>query len=228
MPVKNYGVLKGIAIDKNMEREDKESPHYQILMTGAENEKYRIAVNAKSVSGQTELLYLVDEEFDASAITILPTMDNGYTPINENNREIALDYIRSELFDSSKMKKLPSTKPGLENDLHDLLNKYIPKAINEEATVYIYGSKWEPKSGEKTDKVFDFSPPIGMHNVHMNQGNPNPGDHADDNGIWQDGGILIQYTDKWVAIFLAFQSQSWCTDEDGQPTRNCTHMEREE
>ncbi|WP_144467413.1 YukJ family protein [Bacillus toyonensis] len=225
MPVENYGVLKGTAIDKNMEREDKKSPHYQIMMTGEENEKYRIAVNAKSISGQPELLYLVDEEFDASAITILPTMDNGYTPITESNREIALDYIRSNLFDSSKMKKLPSTKPGEDNDLHDLLNKYIPKAIKEGSTVYIYGSKWGPD--QETDKVFDFSPSNGMHNVHMNQGNPKPGEFADDNGIWHDGGILIQFNEKWVAIFLAFQSQSWCTSEEGHPTRKCTHMERE-
>ncbi|MDA2299538.1 YukJ family protein [Bacillus cereus] len=223
MPVRNYGVLKGIAIDKNMEREDRKSPHYQILMIGEQNTKYRIAVNAKSIKGQPELLYLVDEEFDASAITILPTMENGYTPINENNREIALDYIRSELFDSSKMEELPSTQPGLDNDLHDLFNKYIPKAINEEATVYIYGSKWGPE--HKADKVFDFSPSNGMHNVHMNQGNPKNGKFAGDNGTWHDGGILIQFEDKWVAIFLAFQSQSWCTDEDGHPTEQCTHLD---
>ncbi|HDR7713113.1 TPA: YukJ family protein [Bacillus cereus] len=233
MPVENYGVLKGIAIDKNMEREDRRSPHYQILMTGEENNKYRIAVNAKSVSGQPELLYLVDEEFDASAITILPTMDNGYTALNESNREIALDYIRSTLFDASQMKTLPATDPGLDNDLHDLLNKYIPKAIKEEATVYIYGSMWEPDPDEISDKVFDFSPPIGIHNVHMNQGNEDiPGtdeDFAGDNGIYQDGGILIQYrNNQWVAIFLAFQSQSWCTDDRGYPTRRCSHMEREE
>lgn len=228
MPVKNYGVLKGIAIEKKEEREDKESPHYQILMIGEDNVKYRIAVNAKSISGQPELLYLVDEKFNASAITILPTMDNGYRSINENNKEIALDYIRSHLFDPSKMKTLPADLEGENNDLNDLLNKYIPKAIKEEATIYIYGSKFGPE--KKEDKVFHFQPTNGMHNVHMNQGNEDkPGDKKDfsgDNGIYHDGGILIQYKDNhWVGIFLAFQSQSWCTDNRGYPTEICDHTQ---
>lgn len=229
MPVEHYGVLKGIAIDKEEERDDLESPHYQILMIGEENVKYRIAVNVQSIAEQPELLYLVDEEFDASAITILPTMDNGFKSIDENNKEIALDYIRSQLFDPAKMKTLPSDLKGKNNDLHDLFNKYIPKAINEEATIYIYGSKFSNKR-EKKDKVFGFKPVKGMHNVHMNQGNEDkpPGikDHAGDNGIYHDGGILIQYNDNhWVAIFLAFQSQSWCTDDRGFPTEFCDHTQ---
>ncbi len=45
----------------------------------------------------------------------------------------------------------------------------------------------------------------------MNQGNVEK--WKGDNGIWQDGGILIQFEkeEEWVGIFLAFQSQSWCT-----------------
>lgn len=60
----------------------------------------------------------------------------------------------------------------------------------------------------------------------MNQGNV--GQWKRDNGIWQDGGILIHFEqeDKWVGIFLAFQSQSWCTDENGdaiKPVEECGH-----
>jgi len=54
----------------------------------------------------------------------------------------------------------------------------------------------------------------------MNQGNPTGGGHAGDNGVWQDGGLLLWFpdADRWVAIFLAFQSQSWHTDDrTGQP-----------
>jgi hypothetical protein len=33
--------------------------------------------------------------------------------------------------------------------------------------------------------------------------------------VWQDGGLLFHFPDtaQWVAIFLAFQSQSWHTDD---------------
>jgi hypothetical protein len=47
----------------------------------------------------------------------------------------------------------------------------------------------------------------------MNQGNVAP--FLGDDGVWQDGGIVLQFpsTQQWVAIFLAFQSQAWHTDD---------------
>ncbi len=222
MAVENYGMIKGIPVDSRMER-DLDKPHYQIHMIGEKNVHYRIAVNVMSSSEKSEVLYLVDEHFDASAITILPTMKHGYTKINESNREIALDYIRGNLFDPSEMKPLPHDVIGPDNDLNELLDKYIQIAINEKATMYVYGSKFGLDNGE--DWVFGFTPPNGMHNVHMNQGNEKNGSWANDNGIWHDGGILIEYENRWVAIFLAFQSQSWCTDDSGHPTAECDHNE---
>ncbi|WP_053436219.1 DUF2278 family protein [Sporosarcina globispora] len=126
MPVENYGVLKGIVIDAKEERDDN-TPHYQIHMVGEEDVHYRIAVNVMSSSEESVLLYIVDEEYDASAITHLPTMEHGYTSIDESNRgEIGLDYIRGDLFDPSIMNTLPYDIEGPNNDLNDLLSKYVP------------------------------------------------------------------------------------------------------
>lgn len=68
--------------------------------------------------------------------------------------------------------------------------------------------------------------PSGIHDIHMNQGNVES--HTPEDGIWQDGGILFHYrnTDTWEAVFLAFQSQSWCTDEHGhaiKPVEECSY-----
>ena len=52
----------------------------------------------------------------------------------------------------------------------------------------------------------------------MNQGNRD--EHWHDNGIWSDGGLIFQWPsgiDRWSAIFLAFQTQSWHTDDRGNP-----------
>jgi Uncharacterized conserved protein (DUF2278) len=48
----------------------------------------------------------------------------------------------------------------------------------------------------------------------MNQGDMDGG-WKDEDGIWQDGGIILHYPDedKWVAIFLAFQSQCFHTED---------------
>ncbi|EEM80937.1 YukJ family protein [Bacillus thuringiensis] len=224
MPVENYGVLKGIVMDSKEER-DNNTPHYQIHIEGEEGVNYRVAVNVMSSSAQSEVLYLADDNFNAEAITILPTMDNGYTPIDNDNQEIALDYIRSNLFDPKLMKALPHDRTGPDNDLNDFMHKYIKKAKAEKATVYVYGSKFGPENNR--DRVFNFRPTNGMHNVHMNQGNDKHGRWGRDNGVLHDGGILIQFENNWVAIFLAFLSQSWCTDEDGHPTEQCTHLDRQ-
>jgi hypothetical protein len=47
----------------------------------------------------------------------------------------------------------------------------------------------------------------------MNQGNSQQ--FRGDDGVWQDGGLLLHYPAQlqWVAIFLAFQSQAWHTDD---------------
>ncbi len=47
----------------------------------------------------------------------------------------------------------------------------------------------------------------------MNQAND--ASHAQEDGVWQDGGLLIEFPDeqRWVAIFLKFQSQGWHSDD---------------
>jgi hypothetical protein len=48
----------------------------------------------------------------------------------------------------------------------------------------------------------------------MNQSNAGP--FAADDGVWQDGALLLHFpgaAEQWVAIFLKFQSQGWHTDD---------------
>jgi hypothetical protein len=53
----------------------------------------------------------------------------------------------------------------------------------------------------------------------MNQGNPAPPQGQkqwyNDNGPWQDGGLIFEFPrqKEWVAAFMKFQSQSWHTDD---------------
>src|SRR5262249_15994421 len=92
------------------------------------------------------------------------------------------------------------------------LEHYIQRAIDEEgALVYAFGQRWGPE--QQSDKIFGFTPGNGVHDIHMNQGNV--GRFVGDDGVWQDGGLLISLPalNQWVAIFLAFQSQAWHTDD---------------
>jgi uncharacterized protein YukJ len=173
----------------------------------------------KSIS---EVLYIADDQYDTKAITILQTLKNGFTRINQRNRDISLDYIRGNIIKNRKeMVPLPQNIDGPSNDLNDFIHEYIKNSKSNNDIIYVFGSKFE--SENKEDSIFGFEPEQGIHDVHMNQGNY--GSWKKDNGIWQDGGILLQKEDKWIAIFLAFLTQSWCTDEQGNPKKQCTYKD---
>ena len=92
------------------------------------------------------------------------------------------------------------------------MDRIIQAAVAEEdAFVCAFGQRWGPENVR--DKIFGFLPGNGIHDIHMNQGNS--GSFARDNGVWQDGGLLVFFpsTGKWSAIFLKFQSQTWHTDD---------------
>src|SRR6185503_559346 len=85
-----------------------------------------------------------------------------------------------------------------------------------------FGERWGPEA-QKKDKYFGFLPGNGIHDIHMNQGNV--GQFTSDDGVWQDGALMIHVPatlaadgstlspEQWVAVFLAFQSQAWHTDD---------------
>lgn len=209
MPLKRYGVLKGKAIDSINGMG--QSPHFQVLIVDDEL-KHRIAVNVKSQVAPSELLYYVDENFDHSIIDELEDLSFGFHELESKPGGMALDYIRGNHFDTSKMKPLPHDIPGPDNDLNELIHKYIAKAIGmENSAVYAFGQKWGPEN--KRDKYFGFKPGSGIHDIHMNQGNSEK--WKDDDGVYQDGGLIIHLPDEdsWVAVFLAFQSQCFHTDD---------------
>lgn len=211
MPLKRYGVLKGRAISAKRE-EDQSSPHYQIHIQ-AGSTHYRIAVNVKSQLSPSELLFLVDDHFQHPITANLSSLEDEFTLLSSKPGGQAVDFIRGNLFDRSEMRLLPPNLPGPDNDLSDRIEHYVTRAIQEmDARVYAFGERWGPEGG-KADKIFGFRPGNGIHDIHMNQGNDMS--HKSDDGVWQDGALLLHFpsTQQWVAVFLAFQSQAWHTDD---------------
>ncbi|MFL5800683.1 MAG: DUF2278 family protein [Roseiflexaceae bacterium] len=210
MPLQHYGVLKGRAIAARRE-DGANTPHYQVHIA-ADEAHYRIAVNVQSQSTPSELLFLVDDQFRHPISAQLGDLPQGWSPLPSQPGGVALDFIRGNLFNRLDMRRLPSSLPGPDNDLSDQLEHYIARAIREDqALVYAFGQRWGPET--QADKIFGFRPGNGVHDIHMNQGNVPP--FLGDDGVWQDGGLLIGFAapEQWVAIFLAFQSQAWHTDD---------------
>jgi uncharacterized protein YukJ len=210
MPLASYGVLAGRVVDQRAEG-GTDSPHYQIRVRGGEAD-FRVAVNVLSQERPAELLYVADENFRHPVTQSLPGLQDGFTPLASQPGGMALDYIRANLFDRQQMQPEPASAPGPDNDLADKLDHFVRRAAADPAArLYAIGQRWGPET--IPDKIFGFRPGNGVHDVHMNQGNSQR--FGQDDGVWQDGGLLLHYPaqDQWVGIFLAFQSQVWHTDD---------------
>jgi uncharacterized protein YukJ len=221
MPLRSYGVLSGAVVDIRREGST-DTPHYQIHLVDNAGTHYRVAVNVQSQQAPSELLYLVADDFQHPLTAALPAAGTGWTRLPAGPGGANLDYIRANLFDPSAMRLLPPDVTGPDNDLADLLDHYLQRAQGDsQVTAFVFGERWGPEPAT-TDKVFGFLPGNGVHDVHMNQGNT--GRFRSDDGVWQDGGLLLHLAaeSRWIAIFLAFQSQAWHTDDTTGHTLDAT------
>jgi uncharacterized protein YukJ len=212
MPLQGYGVLGARAVERRREGSS-DTPHYQLRLVDEQSTSYRIAVNVKSQESPSDLLYLVDDHLQHPVTTALQGLPAGWNALPSRPGGPNLDYVRGNLFDPAQLRSLPPEVTGPDNDLADLLDHYVQRAIGDpEARVWAFGQRWGPEDGTR-DKAFDFLPGNGVHDIHMNQGNS--ARFRRDDGVWQDGGLLLHFPgeDRWVGIFLAFQSQALHTDD---------------
>ena len=215
MPLVTYGVLKGTVVGHLRDADD--DHHYQILVLAGKT-MHRIATNVKSSAPKapSTVLFLSTTTLPQTLTDRLTALNVGYKALPSKPGGLALDYLRSGVVKTGSMKPVPPDAPGADNDLKDLLETAVVKAMKEEGSViYALGAKWGPEKG-KPDQYFKFSPGNGIHDIHMNQGNS--GKYKKDNGTFQDGALFVAYPGgKWRAFFFAFQSQSFKTDDKGNP-----------
>jgi uncharacterized protein YukJ len=231
MPLRNYGVPKGKAILGKRPGAGR-TPHYQVqVLAGVDH--FRIAINVLSQTSPPDLLFILNEDFKHPVTNGLTELSDGLTTVPCQPGGHALDFVRGNLFKRAAMKTLPPFRQGPDNDLVDRIDSHIQRAIDDhEASIFAFGEHWGPGDSSQAypdtgpDRYFGFTPQRGIHDIHMNQGNA--GRFRKDDGVYQDGGILIHFPalaaadgqpgwpEHWVAFFAAFQSQSWHTDnKDG-------------
>jgi uncharacterized protein YukJ len=207
MPIPHYGLLRARPL-----RGQRGRTHFHILC-GVDDVRYRVSVNVQSDESPSELRYCVVEPFTHPLTQQLQHSVSGFTPVTAQPGGVALDFVRRPPFEPRAMRLLPADVPGPNNDLSDLLQGHVNRAIQDpRGHVYALGSRWGPEV-RVPDRVFGFTPGNGVHDIHMNQGN-HPR-FAGDDGPWQDGALFVQLEHQWLAVFLAFQSQSWRTDGHG-------------
>ncbi len=220
--VPSYGVLRGVVVQHGREDGDASSPHLQLIVE-AKGERWRCAINvlssdAKASPEEKEVRFaIVDPLTSHPILGRLGDLAEGFTPLPQRKTGSTLDFVREPLFKPEDMRHLPFFGPGVGDDLQDLLEVYVNKAEGKPAAtaeVFVWGSKFSGGAPRPADKQFKTKQ--GVHNVHMNQGNP-AGSFFGDNGIFQDGGVIFRFPDRIVGVFLRFESQTFQTDDTGAP-----------
>lgn len=216
------------------------NPHYVILVDAGNGKEFKIVTNVKSDSSLAGpegyyLLYAWSQYFVHPMCADLQGMDPG---LHRAGFPL-LDYVHDPaLVDLTRMRPVPVDAPGQMNDCNDILNRMLGIDTSAQPRAYLYQGTGHsevrdayPPTQEVTVYGFGFGFPdqSGLHETHMNQGNPkitqggghgqggHVKDHSKENGVNQDGAVVIQVGGKFQAFFAAFQTQKVPTDSNGYP-----------
>jgi uncharacterized protein YukJ len=212
-----YGVLRA-TVDRfkreNVAPGSSRSPHLQIRVIDGHGHPWRIPVNVRSGDPQKSLVifHRADPLLSHPIVASLNSIPPGLTDLNNRPRSAsnALDYLRAPLFDFPTGIALPPTGPGTDDDLQDVVSRQLTELKLHNGELFAFGSHFhdpQPKPGIDTE----FGTKDGMHDIHMNQGNA-PHEHDEDNGVFNDGGLILKFPDRVTGLFFRFKTQFLPTD----------------
>jgi len=209
-----YGVLRGRP-DRYKREDNASTPHLQIRVLENSGQPWRIAVNVQSDSGSNVAFWVVDPLVGEPLLASLPAQPSGFATV-QKNADHALDYVKAPMFDWKLGRVLPPSGNANSDDLQDLLSLYLDQCKQAGGEVYAFGAKFDQNLHKPIDIEFGNTDGLhGIHDIHLNQGNV--GSHAGDNGAFHDGGLILAFPDRYLGLFLGFQSQLIPTDAAGNP-----------
>lgn len=217
MPLPDYGVLVGTLNHFNREDPDNYGSWYHgKLYVDAPNGQYEGAVDVSTPSGvkvEYRVVYALDQKLFSTVSSLAP----GWHQLARTPVSGALDYIRSPLLHPRR---------GCVTVVYSPLVEWINRLLRQES------ERWTESTGDNALNILDslltvggriyvFGAPytsgLGVHDIHMNQGDP-PGQFQKLDGIWQDGGTIVERPDGELVAFLTkFATQSLNTDANGLP-----------
>ncbi|HYJ68169.1 MAG TPA: DUF2278 family protein [Nocardioidaceae bacterium] len=203
--------------------------------------QYEAALDVDTPSGVGVSYRLVDD-LTTQDIPPLAALPDGFTTLASSPASGALDYVRSPiLLDGWVVRQLRWRIGGLRSRWHreawgptplDLVVDRLHRSLHRWWRWRWRSFPWISSDGDNAldvleaqlptaARIYIFGEPFetgrGVHNVHMNQGDP-PGSHQDENAIWQDGAVLVERANGSVAIWqVKFNTQSLHTGDDGLP-----------
>lgn len=213
MSDKIYGVLKSkVQIDEGEYTSDKTHLTHYNLITIENDDQYQVNIDIQSNQNTPNVRVLCIDDYRNDLVNHFDDLALGFTPLSSTKGGLSLDYLRENLF---PREDLFTAKPLSGDEITKILNKYLECHEN----VIVFGTKYGPENNLQnhygTLRSLRLNrPSTGVDGVHMNQGSI--GRHARRNGIYQDGALFVQNSDKtYSAFFFSFTEQCSNTDENG-------------
>ena len=201
------------------------NPHLWVILE-AGGRQWFATINVRSNKdepgepvGKSYLYYLVDVDFAHPIVRSILARPEGLSSVARSYDGGAIDYQRGNLFNPNAMRILPPEGPGDDGLVHRL-GGLLNLAKTQGHDVFFYGNAFAKNDPRQTDAAFGYTPdtPFGVDNIHMAQGDPREVNiRLHENGVWHDGACFIwdETGRRMTAIFLAFQSQGWHTNDSG-------------
>lgn len=214
--IDGYGVIIGTKADYFRDDPDNFGRYYHgNLIVRAPLGDYRCAIDVDP-QGMPDGIQWRVVRIDPANFAAIKALPNGWHAIASNPSSGAIDYLRSTMLQPPRwfqyvnyggmvtfIVRLTRLAPRWNNGTGIQALAELEKVLNKGVRFYVFG---EP-----------FRVGLGVHNVHMNQGDP-PGRHAAENAIWQDGiTIAEKSTGEFFAFLNKFKTQSLKTDDMGHP-----------
>jgi uncharacterized protein YukJ len=217
MPLKQYGVLIGQLFTPQEQTYQGNWFHgiFYVNVPGAAVP--RRCVTDFSNATKNLIQYRIFPNLNAVLFANLMALPDGYTALPPSATSGAVDYVRSPILNPGA--SIPTGQGWIVSDGIVAVQQLQDQLSAAPAKLFVFGEPFTDPSISTTDGVQSKD---GMHNVHMNQGDPahssDGKDHQVDDGIWQDGATFFLNADGSLTAFCSkFISQTFDTNAHGLP-----------
>ena len=206
---------------------DETQYHLHISLSAPNNPLWDCAINIGTDDRNDLLRYRMVTNFSHPVCDTLLAAMQGYNDLTGKHSLPALDFLRSDILTAGNGTGNWQNSDVMNDGVLTLSTTFEPvatleaalakAAADENACVYAFGRTYTQGGA-------------GIHDIHMNQGSTGShfqnigNDSNDHNDVWQDGAVLINYSDgTWAAYFTAFTQQVVPTDDMGNPEQGSAH-----
>lgn len=187
---------------------------HEVLYVNANGQLYEAAVDVNEPNGIFQ--YMMIPSMNRDLFTLVAGLSDGWHLLESNDHSGAIDYVRSPFVQQSEgclaailgfLRLFGVNRTVWNNVVGNEAGAALETMVRDSRRLFIFGAPYA-----------NPNPMPGVHDIHMNQGDPIDSQwHATD-GIWQDGCVVAQMADgRLTGYFGKFATQSLTTDSNGWP-----------